>query len=148
MLAISSHGEKHIIKDMLAAGAMGFLWKHNGYPNLKEALQLVMTNTVYIDNRLNDGTFNREALMNERDIEKVKIKSNDELTDREWQILKIIVSQINYIEIGRVLNITQKTVETYVTRLNKKLGISGGRFSLHTFSLSRGISKIARLSKL
>lgn len=147
VLAISSHGEKQIINDMLAAGAMGFLWKYNNYPNLKEALQQVLNNEVYIDERLNDGTYNRDALMHERGFEKDKSREAYALTDREWQIVKIIIAQTNYIEIGKALNITQKTVETYVTRLNKKLGISGGRFSLHTFSVSRGFSRIARIAK-
>ncbi len=147
VLAISSHGEKQIINDMLAAGAMGFLWKYNDYPNLKEALQQVLNNEVYIDKQLNAGTYNRDALMHERALEKHKVRKDQELTDREWQIVKIIIAQTNYTEIGKALNITKKTVETYVTRLNKKLGISGGRFSLHTFSVSRGISKIARIAK-
>jgi DNA-binding NarL/FixJ family response regulator len=149
VLVISSHAEKHIIKDILAAGALGFLWKHDNYPHLKTGLLKVLNNEVYIDERLTDGsTYNRDALMHQRALEKHIVREDHELTDREWQIVKIIIAQTNYTEIGKALNITQKTVETYVARLNKKLGISGGRFSLHTFSVSRGISKIARLAKL
>jgi two-component system, NarL family, response regulator, fimbrial Z protein, FimZ len=147
VLAISSHGEKHIVKDIIAAGAMGFLWKYDNYPYLKQAVIRIINNEVYMDERLSHDAHNRELLIRERTIEKEKIKQIHEFTEREWQIMKIIVSQTNYIEIGRVLNITQKTVETYVTRLNKKLGITGGRVSLHNFSFSRGIMLIAKLSK-
>lgn len=148
VLAISSHGERHLVKDIIKAGATGFIWKYDGYPQLKEAIMKVLTNQVYIDERLNCEKFDRDMLTHERLLEKESIKQCHDFTEREWQIMKIIVSQTNYIEIGRILNITQKTVETYVTRLNKKLGITGGRISLHNFSFSRGIMVIAKLSKI
>lgn len=145
VLVISSHSEKQVIKDMLAAGALGFLWKYNDYPNLKAALQLVLNNEVYIDERLNDDAYSRDALMLERTAEKEKIRTHYKLTNRDWQMLKIIASQTNYKEIGTIFNITPKTVETYVARLNKKLAICGGKFSLLTFCISSGISKFAKL---
>lgn len=146
VIMVSTHHEKKVIEDALVANAHGFVWKYDDYAYLKKALEAVANNEQFIDPRLNTEGININQLSIDRKREKEILHNNYQLTDRELRILKVICAQINYIEIGNILHISQRTVETYVGRLNKKLGIGlGGRLALAQFSLRRGITKIARL---
>jgi DNA-binding NarL/FixJ family response regulator len=147
VIALSSHNEKNIINQALAAGVMSFVWKHNNCMYLNKAIELVKNNTVYIDERIDDPSFNRTSLMAVRQLEKDILHSNYQLSTSEYKVLKILTAQINYIEIGYILHLSPRTLETYVGRLNKKLNIiSGGRQALFYFALRIGMVKVANLT--
>jgi len=146
VIIVSSHFEPELIADAFAANAYGFIWKHDDYKFLMQAIVAIKNNQRFIDPRLEVYNLDIQRLVSERQKEKKAIHKNYQLTDTELRILKVICAQINYVEMSNILHISQRTVETYVGRLNKKLSINyGGRVALSNFSLRRGIAKIAKL---
>lgn len=56
---------------------------------------------------------------------KPKIEASISLTDRETQILKLISEGYSNTQIGKLLDISHRTVDTHRTNIRNKLGVSG-----------------------
>jgi DNA-binding CsgD family transcriptional regulator len=65
----------------------------------------------------------------------------EQLTDREREMLKLVVEGYKTRQIAEMLNITPKTVEGHKTSLMKKLGIHNN-LELVKYALRRGIISI------
>jgi DNA-binding NarL/FixJ family response regulator len=52
-----------------------------------------------------------------------EIKPHDALTERETQVLELIVQGMTNRQIGQALNLSHKTIEYHRTNLMQKLGI-------------------------
>ena len=100
----------------LKYGASGFLCKDNPLNKLKDAILKISTGGVYITNELaeqmafNETGGNPRALINQ-------------LSEREIQVLRLLVNGKRNKEIAISLNISDKTVSTYRSRLMKKLKV-------------------------
>jgi DNA-binding NarL/FixJ family response regulator len=100
----------------LKYGASGFLCKDNPLNKLKDAILKISTGGVYITNELaehmafNKTGANPRALINQ-------------LSEREIQVLRLLVNGKRNKEIAVSLSISDKTVSTYRSRLMKKLKV-------------------------
>ena len=100
----------------LKYGASGFLCKDNPLNKLKDAILKISTGGVYITNELaehmafNETGGNPRALINQ-------------LSEREIQVLRLLVNGKRNKEIAVSLSISDKTVSTYRSRLMKKLKV-------------------------
>ena len=100
----------------LKYGASGFLCKDNPLNKIKDAILKISTGGVYISNELaehmafNETGANPRALINQ-------------LSEREIQVLRLLVNGKRNKEIAISLSISDKTVSTYRSRLMKKLKV-------------------------
>ena len=100
----------------LKYGAAGFLCKDNPLNKLKDVILKISTGGVYITNELaehmafNKTGANPRALINQ-------------LSEREIQVLRLLVNGKRNKEIAVSLSISDKTVSTYRSRLMKKLKV-------------------------
>ena len=100
----------------LKYGASGFLCKDNPLNKIKDAILKIITGGVYITNELaehmafNETGANPRALINQ-------------LSEREIQVLRLLVNGKRNKEIAISLSISDKTVSTYRSRLMKKLKV-------------------------
>lgn len=100
----------------LKYGASGFLCKDNPLNKIKDAILKISTGGVYITNELaehmafNETGANPRALINQ-------------LSEREIQVLRLLVNGKRNKEIAISLSISDKTVSTYRSRLMKKLKV-------------------------
>lgn len=100
----------------LKYGASGFLCKDNPLNKLKDAILKISTGGVYITNELaehmafNETGANPRALINQ-------------LSEREIQVIRLLVNGKRNKEIAVSLSISDKTVSTYRSRLMKKLKV-------------------------
>ena len=100
----------------LKYGASGFLCKDNPLNKIKDAILKITTGGVYITNELaehmafNETGANPRALINQ-------------LSEREIQVLRLLVNGKRNKEIAISLSISDKTVSTYRSRLMKKLKV-------------------------
>ena len=103
---------------LLKTGASGFLTK-----NLKKrAIRSMLQEIAF--SRYSSGELNKFTRLKNRfnfDYNKEKINS---LSKRELQVLKLFFRGKRNIEISEKLNINQKTVNTYITRIMKKLEVN------------------------
>ena len=103
---------------LLKTGASGFLTK-----NLKKrAIRSMLQEIAF--SRYSSGELNKFTRLKNRfnfDYNKEKINS---LSKRELQVLKLFFRGKRNIEISEKLNINPKTVNTYITRIMKKLEVN------------------------
>ena len=104
--------------NLLKKGASGFITK-----NLKKkAIRNVLQEIAF--SRYRSGELNKFTRLKNRfnfDYNTEKINS---LSKREFQVLKLFFRGKRNIEISEKLNINQKTVNTYITRIMRKLEVN------------------------
>lgn len=121
VIALTSFGEKAIIKKMLSAGASGYLLKNVSKEILLEAINAVASGETYL------GSEASLALV-KPDIEEV-IKPQKQsaaaqiLSSREIEILKLVAGGLSNTEIGTKLFISDKTVKVHRENIMKKLSL-------------------------
>ena len=103
---------------LLKTGASGFLTKNLKKKTIRHILQEIAFS------RYSSGELNKFTRLKNRfnfDYNTEKINS---LSKRELQVLKLFFRGKRNIEISEKLNINQKTVNTYITRIMKKLEVN------------------------
>ena len=103
---------------LLKSGASGFLTKNLKKKTIRHILQEIAFS------RYSSGELNKFTRLKNRfnyDYNTEKINS---LSKRELQVLKLFFRGKRNIEISKKLSINQKTVNTYITRIMRKLEVS------------------------
>lgn len=119
VIVISSHYQDNSIGFMLKEGVSGFIPKGISPFELLDIVKHVQKTGFY---------FNTEQMEILRDqiaakVPKPVIESEELLTDREKQIIKLLCQQKTAKEIGEELFITQRTVEGHKNNLFAKIGV-------------------------
>lgn len=113
-LIFSTLKEEVYAINSLKAGASGYLCKTNPQSRLREAILKISSGGVYITNDLAELiAFNQTGVNPLSAIEK--------LSQREIQVLRLLINGRKNTEIALALGISDKTVSTYRARLMKKL---------------------------
>ncbi len=117
VLVLSVHSEEQYAKRVLRAGASGFIPKHADPDELKSAIIKVMQGKKYISNHF------AEILADE--ISKTETEDGYKtLSDREFQVFKLLAKGYSNKEISERLFLSDKTVSTYKARIFEKMNIS------------------------
>ena len=120
VLVLTVHEDRGYLKELLEAGATGYMLKRAAADELIHALRAIAAGNVYVDARLADKL--ASTLVGRR----VGTPDNtSELTPREQEVLGRIADGYSNKEIAAMLEISIKTVETYKTRSMEKLGLRG-----------------------
>jgi DNA-binding NarL/FixJ family response regulator len=129
VLAVSAHEDAGYVRQMLAAGAAGYVVKRAAADDLVRAIRVVAAGGTYLDPVVAGvvaGPYaGREA------------EPAAELSDREAEVVRLIARGYSNKEIGAMLKLSVKTVETYKARTFKKLGVRS-RVGLVQFAAERG----------
>lgn len=127
ILALSMHEEEKLISEMLKAGAMGYLLKNTEKMELIEAITAVMKGDMFFNHSISGNLL---AKFINQDSAKPSLRSREKedkdlLTDREKEILKLIVEEeMTNERIARKLSISKRTVDTHRKNLLLKLGVN------------------------
>lgn len=132
VLALSVHEEPIYLRQLLQAGASGYVLKRSASESLIVAIRMVMNGGVYIDPTLASKVLNRLAGPDAAPQEPVT-----ELSSREADVLRLTAHGYTNREIGEKLNVSMKTVETYKARAMQKLGIES-RTAIVRYALQQG----------
>jgi DNA-binding NarL/FixJ family response regulator len=120
ILALSMHGDRQMIHDMLDAGADGYILKNTGKEELISALKKIAGGGMYFSDEIS-AEMMRAISDNER-----KSKSNEpELTARELEIVKLINKEMSNLQISEQLFISERTVETHRKNIFRKTETKG-----------------------
>ncbi len=133
VLALTVHEDKGYLRQLLEAGAVGYVLKRAAAEELIRAIRTVAAGGVYLDPALAGkvvGGFVRKPAG--------KVATEEgELSDRESSVVRLIAAGHSNKEIAGQLEISVKTVETYKTRSLEKLGLHS-RADLVRYALQRG----------
>jgi DNA-binding NarL/FixJ family response regulator len=117
MLVFSCHPEEMYALSAIKAGASGYLSKTASTEKLYNAIQQVARGGIYLNknitDRINSGSSNDNGLI-------AKFKK---LSTRETEVLNLLSGGKRNKDIAEALDINEKTVSTYKTRLLKKLKV-------------------------
>jgi len=113
---MSIHEEEQYALRVLKAGASGYLMKNSIPEELIKAIRKIASGGKYISPSV------AERLASE--MASTEIPLHEKLSDREFQIMRLIASGKSLKEIGDVLCISGKTVSTYRARILEKMSMS------------------------
>jgi DNA-binding NarL/FixJ family response regulator len=116
VLLLSMYSEDQVAVRALKAGASGFLNKESAPRELVQALRKIIGGGKYVSEALAE----KLALGLDANL---KAAQHDELSDREFQVLKMIASGKDVSEIAEELFISVKTVRTYRDRIMEKMNL-------------------------
>lgn len=118
LVIFTSESNENKSVNLLKYGASGFLTKNLRKKTIKRIIQDVAI-TKYGSKELNKFTRLKNRFSFDYNTEKL-----NSLSKRELEVLKLFFRGKRNIEISEKLNINQKTVNTYITRIMKKLEVN------------------------
>jgi DNA-binding NarL/FixJ family response regulator len=138
VLALTGDEEEKALMPVLRAGGSGFVRKTTAHEDLVQALATVARGEVFLypsGTQLLLGEY-----LHERDLEEGPLAS---LNEHERQVLRLASEGFSSGEIGKKLFLSPKTVDTYRSRLMRRLGL-GSRAELVQFALRTGLLRAGR----
>lgn len=117
ILVLSMHNEAQFAARALKAGAAGYLTKDSDPETLIGAIRKVASGRKFIDPTLVDELIFEKILTDER-------PAHEQLSDREFQIVRLIAQGESLNQIAEKLSLSAKTISTYKARSMQKLGLS------------------------
>lgn len=122
VLALTMFDQPDAIKQMLDAGASGYLLKNSGIKMLSKAIVVVADGETFFDPNV---AFN---FMNDYIDKKVTVGKSEKiiLSNREKEILQLIANGKTSKEIAETLFIAKTTVDTHRKNMIRKLNLSNG----------------------
>lgn len=134
VLALTVYEDKSYLRQMLDAGASGYVLKRAVSAELVRAIRTVAAGGSYVDptlaGSLVSSYFNQDTAEGRT--------PTAELSERESQVLRLIAWGYSNKEIGWKLNISSKTVDTYKLRLMEKLSLRS-RTDIVRYALRQGL---------
>ena len=118
LVVFTSQSNESKSVSILKAGASGFITKNLRKKSIKQILQDIAF-SKYGSKELNKFTRLKNRFNYDYNTEKL-----NSLSKRELEVLKLFFRGKRNIEISDKLSINQKTVNTYITRIMKKLEVS------------------------
>lgn len=115
LLVLSMHGEKQYAARALKSGASGYLTKDTASEQLVAAIRKIAAGGVHISDAA------AEQLLASSQAGSAAPHAN--LSDREFEIFRLIVSGMSPTEIGDKLHLSVKTVSTHKTHIQQKLNL-------------------------
>lgn len=133
VVALTVHEDRGYLRQLLEAGAVGYVLKRAAAQELIRAIQAVAGGGVYLDPALAGkvvGGFVRKSHG------RVEAEGGD-LSEREAEVVRLVAAGHSNKEIAGHLELSVKTVETYKARSLEKLGLHS-RADLVRYALQRG----------
>ena len=128
ILVLSMHGESQYAARALKAGAAGYLSKDSAAEVLLGALRKIAAGGVHI------GEAAAASLLQTNDR-----LPHEALSDREFEVMRLLVEGLGPTEIGERLHLSVKTVSTHKTRILEKLNV-GSTAELVRYALEHGLA--------
>lgn len=114
VIALSGKATARSAREMLEAGASGFVRKESAFKELAEAIHSAMKGQVYISPALGEIMATEGAAHNDHDAK---------LSIREREVLQLASEGRSTKEIARHLSVSIKTIETHRRNLMEKLNL-------------------------
>jgi len=114
VIALTSFPEEQLVKDALEAGAIGYMLKNAQASELAEAIRaarggkstLAPEAATALVQQIGSGAAHRN------------------LTEREWEVYRLILEGKKNVEIAKVLTVEVSTVKYHVSQVLTKLGVT------------------------
>ncbi len=136
VVILSMQSSSESILRALRAGARGYLFKESAGRELIQAIHAVRAGHRYLSAKVSDQVVGAFLKQEEAYRDPLSV-----LSRREREVLQLVVEGRTSAEIAGTLFLSVKTVETYRSRLMKKLGI-GDIPGLIKFAIQHGLTSL------
>lgn len=126
VLILSQHDDHEYIRPLLQAGASGYVLKRSGGREVLTAIRQVYEQGAFLE-----PSVTRQLLDSYSQNDVVEQPDSPMLTDREWQVLELVVAGKSSKEIARQLHISPKTVSVHRSNIMAKLGVNNSIELVH-----------------
>lgn len=117
VLALSMYGDERYYKEMIEAGAMGFILKSSNKSELERAIATIYGGQSYFSNELLISIIANNGISNKTD---EITGTNLNFTNREVELIQNLCLGLSTTEIADRLFLSAKTIENYRVKLLKK----------------------------
>jgi DNA-binding NarL/FixJ family response regulator len=115
VVALSMHKDSVYVREILRAGARGYLLKDSGAADLVAAIHAVASGESYLSPAVSNAVLD--------DYRRIATNPIDLLTSREREVLQLLAESKTNKEIAGVLNLSVYTVEAHRGRIMEKLNL-------------------------
>ncbi len=129
ILVLSMHGERQYAARALKAGAAGYLTKDSAGEQLVTALRKVAAGGIHLTDAAAASLLARDAST---------AAPHERLSDREFEVLRMLAAGQGPTEIAEQLHLSVKTVSTHKTRILEKMDLGNGA-DLVRYAIEHGL---------
>ena len=130
ILVLSMQDDPSYVREAFAVGASGYLLKEAADVELVQAIREVAAGNRYVHPALG-------ARLAQAEVDAARKSSDDPLSDREREVLRLLALGHTNQEIAKELFISVRTAETHRAHIMRKLGLST-RADLVRYALANG----------
>jgi RNA polymerase sigma factor (sigma-70 family) len=134
MIILSMHADESYVLQSLRAGASGYLLKESSSEELVFAIHEVIQGRLYLSHELSQNAIQASL----QEVENVPPDIFDTLTSREREVLQLAAQGLSNTQIGEMLSISPRTVETHRANLMRKLKLQNYS-QLIKYALHKGV---------
>lgn len=134
VVGLSQHADKRTVASMFQAGASGFVRKGDAFDEVRRAVLDVAAGRFYVSPALT-GSLIADYIQHLTQGPEDGVK----LTDRELEVLQLLVEGVSAQDIARTLHISANTVNTHRQHIMEKLGVKSLP-ELTKYALREGIT--------
>ncbi len=138
VIILSMHSTTEHVFRALQAGARGYLLKESAGIEVVEAVRAVHAGRRYLSDKISEQLVDDYVQQRQASAAKSPLAR---LSPRERQVLQLVVEGRSSVEIAEMLFLSPKTVDTYRSRLMRKLGISDLP-ALVKFAIQHGLTPL------
>jgi len=132
VLILTTHSEEQYAIRVLRAGAAGYITKETAPEQLLTAIQKIVSGGKYISESVAELLAANLSVSEET-------AAHETLSDREYQVLRLIASGKTIGQIGRELLLSANTISTYRARILEKMGMTTNA-DLTRYVIENGLS--------
>jgi DNA-binding NarL/FixJ family response regulator len=135
VIMLSAYSDSVHVYRALQAGAAGYVAKKSVAREVADAIRMVHAGRHYLSAQFTDVMIDHVIHKSAPD------DPLQRLSSRERQVLQLLTEGHSVVDISEKLSLSPKTVETYRSRMMKKLGISNFA-SLVRFAIQQGVTHL------
>jgi DNA-binding NarL/FixJ family response regulator len=133
ILVLSMHQETQYAVRAIKSGASGYLTKESAPAQLEQAIRKIAGGGAYISAEVAEQLALGAMPGGEA-------APHEALSDREFQVFKLLVAGVSVTDIGNQLHLSVKTVSTHKANLMQKLGLAN-QSELIRYAIKHGLSE-------
>jgi DNA-binding NarL/FixJ family response regulator len=121
ILILTMHDSDQVVREVLRAGARGFLLKSDAGRDLIAAVEALQQQRTFFTTKVSQMVLN--GFLNRENQELPEEEELDVLTSREREVIQLLAEGKTSKEVAATLNLSVKTAETHRTNLMRKLDL-------------------------
>jgi two-component system response regulator NreC len=135
ILILTVHEDESLLKEVIRAGASGYVVKRAAQEDLIHAIRVVARGDLYVHPTMTRALFTEPSLASAP-----KVSEIETLTMREIDVLQLLAKGHTNRQIAEQLNLSPRTVEGHRANLSSKLGLHS-RVELVEYAEKHGLLK-------